>query len=289
MFIFCDTHRRFLYISMKFYYVQEKEGCLTMMFDSKMKKAIFTGLSAVVAISALAGCGGSSGGDAAQSLKGKELKVATGIFAPFSFKGEDGNLQGFDEDLLDALSKKCGFTYKITPTEYDNMFMSVTNGDYDLGMGQVCITEERQKKMDFTEPYSHAGLQFVVKKDSGITTTDQLKGKKIAVEKGTAAHKYAMEHYKDSEVVVFPAISAAFLEVEQGKADALMQDKPNAAYYIKKHPESGLMLLGDETDKIPNGFAMPKNSPYKAELDKALKELKEDGTIKKLEDKWLNV
>ena len=169
------------------------------------------------------------------------------------------------------------------------MFMAVANGEYDIGMGQVCITEDRKKKMDFTEPYENAGLQFVVRKDENLTSVDQLKGKKIAVEKGTAAHKYVTEHCKDSEIVVFPAISAAFMEVEQGKADALMQDKPNAVYYLKKHPESGLALLGDETAKIPDGFALPKDSPYKAEFDKALKELQEDGTIKKLEDKWLNV
>lgn len=264
---------------------------MVMMFNSNVKKAIFAGLSAVVAVSALAGCGGgaSGGSDSGQSLKGKEIKVATGIYAPFAFKGDDGKLQGFDVDLMEALSKKLGFTYQITPTEYDNMFMSVANGEYDIGMGQVCITDERKQKMAFTEPYWNAGLQFIVRKDSGITSPDQLKGKKIAVEKGTAAHKYVTDHCKDSEIVVFPQVSAAFMEVEQGKADALMQDKPNAAYYIKKHPETNLQLMGDETDKIPDGFALPKDSPYKAELDKALKELEQDGTIKKLEDKWLNV
>ena len=260
-----------------------------MMMNSKVKKAILAGLSAVVSISVLAGCGGGSGSSDKASLKGKELNVATGIYAPFAFKDENSKLVGFDLDLLDAMSKKLGFTYKVTPTEYDNMFMAVANGEYDIGMGQVCITEDRKKKMDFTEPYENAGLQFVVRKDENITSVDQLKGKKIAVEKGTAAHKYVTEHCKDSEIVVFPAISAAFMEVEQGKADALMQDKPNAVYYLKKHPDSGLTLLGDETAKIPDGFALPKDSPYKAEFDKALKELQEDGTIKKLEDKWLNV
>lgn len=260
-----------------------------MMMNSKVKKAILAGLSAVVSISVLAGCGGGSGSSDKASLKGKELKAATGIYAPFAFKDENSKLVGFDLDLLDAMSKKLGFTYKVTPTEYDNMFMAVANGEYDIGMGQVCITEDRKKKMDFTEPYENAGLQFVVRKDENLTSVDQLKGKKIAVEKGTASHKYVTEHCKDSEIVVFPSISAAFMEVEQGKADALMQDKPNAVYYLKKHPESGLVLLGDETAKIPDGFALPKDSPYKAEFDKALKELQEDGTIKKLEDKWLNV
>lgn len=260
-----------------------------MMMNSKVKKAILAGLSAVASISVLAGCGGGSGSSDKASLKGKELKGATGIYAPFAFKDENSKLVGFDLDLLDAMSKKLGFTYKVTPTEYDNMFMAVANGEYDIGMGQVCITEDRKKKMDFTEPYENAGLQFVVRKDENLTSVDQLKGKKIAVEKGTASHKYVTEHCKDSEIVVFPSISAAFMEVEQGKADALMQDKPNAVYYLKKHPESGLTLLGEETAKIPDGFALPKDSPYKAEFDKALKELQEDGTIKKLEDKWLNV
>ena len=260
-----------------------------MMMNSKVKKAILAGLSAVASISVLAGWGGGTGSSDKASLKGKELKVATGIYEPFAFKDENSKLVGFDLDLLDAMSKKLGFTYKVTPTEYDNMFMAVANGEYDIGMGQVCITEERKKKMDFTEPYENAGLQFIVRKDENLTSVDQLKGKKIAVEKGTASHKYVTEHCKDSEIVVFPSISAAFMEVEQGKADALMQDKPNAVYYLKKHPESGLTLLGEETAKIPDGFALPKDSPYNAEFDKALKELQEDGTIKKLEDKWLNV
>lgn len=261
-----------------------------MLFSSTCRKALLAGLSAVMIMAVLGGCGSSSG-DAKEdvSLKGKELKIGTGIYAPFSFKDESGNLVGFDEDLIEALSKKCGFTYSITATEYDNLFMSVQNGEYDIGMGQVCITEERQQKMDFTEPYSHAGLQFITRKDSGITSADQLKGKKIAVEKGTASHKYVMDNFKDSEAVVFPNISAAFMEVEQGRADALMQDKPNAVYYIKKHPESGLVLVGEETDKIPNGLVLPKGSPYKAELDKALKELQEDGTMDGLAKKWLDV
>ena len=258
------------------------------MFSRLTNRCVLSSLSAAALTLGLFSCGGSGSSDKA-SLKGKELKVATGIYAPFAFKDENSKLVGFDLDLLDAMSKKLGFTYKVTPTEYDNMFMAVANGEYDIGMGQVCITEDRKKKMDFTEPYENAGLQFVVRKDENLTSVDQLKGKKIAVEKGTAAHKYVTEHCKDSEIVVFPAISAAFMEVEQGKADALMQDKPNAVYYLKKHPESGLALLGDETAKIPDGFALPKDSPYKAEFDKALKELQEDGTIKKLEDKWLNV
>lgn len=261
------------------------------MMGKSLKKAIAVAMGVVTVAAMLTGCGGGSSdsANASKSLKGAKLKIGTGIYAPFSFKDDSGKLMGFDVDLIEALSKKTGFTYEITPTEYDNLFMAMQNGEYDIGMGQVCITEDRKKKMDFTDAYMEAGLQFIVKKDSGITSVDGLKGKKIAVEKGTAAHKYVMENCKDSEIVVFPAVSAAFLEVEQGKADALMQDKPNAVYYIKKHPESGLMLLGDETSKIPDGFALPKNSPYKAELDKALKELQADGTIDKLKDKWLNI
>ena len=107
-----------------------------MMMNSKVKKAILAGLSAVVSISVLAGCGGGSGsGSGSGSASQKELKVATGIYAPFAFKDENSKLVGFDLDLLDAMSKKLGFTYKVTPTEYDNMFMAVANGEYDIGMG----------------------------------------------------------------------------------------------------------------------------------------------------------
>ena len=81
-----------------------------MMMNSKVKKAILAGLSAVVSISVLAGCGGGSGSSDKASLKGKELKVAAGIYAPLACKAETSKLFGFDLDLLDAMTKILGFT-----------------------------------------------------------------------------------------------------------------------------------------------------------------------------------
>ncbi len=260
---------------------------------SKMVKKWLLMLVSIVALAILAaGCGSSTSNTASSqdtSLKGKKIVIGIGTYAPFFYQDASGKNIGFDLDLIDAISKKVGFTYELKVMEFDPLFISVQGGQVDMAAGQVCITEERKKKMSFTAPYYYAGLRAVVRKDSSITSQDELHGKTIAVEKGAAAHAYTSKTYPDSEIIAFPQQSAAYMEVEKGTAHATIYDTPNVAYYLKTHPESQLKVVGTEVEKVPSGFAFPKNSKYVAEIDKALKELQDDGTIDALQKKWINL
>lgn len=235
----------------------------------------------------LAGCSSSqttSGKDA--SLKGKKIEIGIGTYAPFSYQDPSGKQIGYDVDLIDALSKKIGFTYELKVMEYDPLFISVQNGQIAMAAGQICITDDRKKKMGFSDPYYSAGLHAVVRKDSSIKSLDDLHGKKIAVEKGVASHNYAAKNYPDAEVIVFPQQSAAYMEVEKGTADATIYDTPNVYYYLQTHPESQCKIVGEEVEKVPCGYAFPKDAKYIEEVNKALKELKDDGTIDAIQKKW---
>ncbi len=248
-------------------------------------------LMAVVMVSLLAaGCSSSNTVSSQDtSLKGKKLLIGIGTYAPFFYQDADGKQIGFDVDLIDAISKKVGFTYELKVMEFDPLFVSVQTGQVNMAAGQVCITDDRRKKMGFSSPYYYAGLRSVVRKDSSITGMEQLHGKKIAVEKGAAAHAYTSKSFPDSEIIAFPQQSAAYMEVEKGTADATIYDTPNVAYYLKTHPQSQIKIVGQEVEKVPCGFAFPKDSKYIAEIDKALKELQDDGTIDALQKKWVKV
>lgn len=261
------------------------EGDLLM--KQSWKRFIVCAVSLLAVSLAIVGCGSQSSQEDS-SLKGKKLTIGIGTYAPFSYQDQDGKQIGYDVDLIDALSQKLGFTYNLKVMEYDPMLISIQNKDIDMAAGQISITDERKKKIGFSDPYYYAGLHAAVKKDSPIKSMDDLHGKKIAVEKGTAAHVYVTKNYTDADVVVFPQQSAAYLEVEKGAADATLYDTPNVLYYLQTHPDSTLHIVGDEVQKVPCGFAFPKDSKYIEQVNQALKELKDDGTIDRIQEKWLS-
>lgn len=260
---------------------------------NKMIKKWFLMLVSIITLTILAaGCGSSTSNSVSTkdtSLKGKKVTIGIGTYAPFFYQDANGKNIGYDLDLIDAISKKIGFTYELKVMEFDPLFISVQGGQVDIAAGQVCITEERKKKMSFSTPYYYAGLRTVVRKDSAITSQNDLHDKKIAVEKGAAAHAYTSKTYPDAEIIAFPQQSAAYMEVEKGSAHATIYDTPNVAYYLKTHPESQIKVVGTEVEKVPCGFAYPKDSKYVAEIDKALKELQDDGTLDALQKKWINL
>ncbi|MDQ0202633.1 transporter substrate-binding domain-containing protein [Pectinatus haikarae] len=251
------------------------------------KRLIACLFSLLLAAVAFTGCGNQSSQDDS-SLKGKKLTIGIGTYAPFSYQDQDGKQIGYDVDLLDALSKKLEFTYDLKVMEYDPMLISIQNKEIDMAAGQISITDERKQKIGFSDPYYYAGLHAAVKKDSSINSMDDLHGKKIAVEKGTAAHIYVTKNYSDSDIIVFPQQSAAYLEVEKGAADATLYDTPNVLYYLQTHADSTLRIAGEEVQKVPCGLAFPKDSKYISQINQALKELKDDGTIDKIQEKWLS-
>ena len=229
------------------------------------------------------------------SMKGITLKVGTsGLFGPFTYYDKDGKtLIGYDIDLINALQKKLGFEIDgstIQAMSYSALTTSVAEGKLDMAAAALCVTEERQKVIDFSDVYQDSGLVVMVntQNDKGITGVDSLAGKTVAVEKGTASHAYATKFLKDSTIEVHDTITTAYLSLEQQKVDAVIQDGPGCAFYIKTTSDTNAKVVGDEFNQgqSPYALAFTKGFKYLDQFNAALKELEADGTLKALEDKW---
>lgn len=274
-----------------------------------MKKKI---ISLVLAVSMtavmIAGCGSSeaketkSKSDTAKedtasakgSMKGEKLKIGTsGLFGPFSYYDEDGKtLIGYDLDLIKELQNYLGFEIdgEVQAMDYSALTTSVTEGKLDMAAAALCVTDERKEVMDFSDIYCDSGQVVMVNKDDdkGIKGVNDLKGKKVAVEKGTASHAYATKNLAESTIEVHDTITTAYESLEQGKVDAIIQDEPGCAFYIKTKPETKLEVVGKAFNQgqAPYAVAFVKGFKYVDKFNKALADLKKDGTLDKLYEKW---
>jgi polar amino acid transport system substrate-binding protein/glutamine transport system substrate-binding protein len=133
----------------------------------------------------------SSNGNSSLPFAGISLKIGTsGLFGPFSYCSKDGTLIGYDIDLINALKEKLGFEMEggIKAISYGALTTSLAQGRLDLAAAALCITDDREQVVDFSEPYHDSGLMVMVNKtaNSGITGVNDLAGKIVAVERGTA-------------------------------------------------------------------------------------------------------
>ena len=272
----------------------------------KTKKLLLPLLIAAICTGMLAGCGtGSSSSSAAPSaeavtspdgaLKGVTLKVGTsGLFGPFSYYDQDGTtLIGYDIDLINALQGILGFEIEggqIQAMSYSALTTSVAEGKLDLAAAALCVTDERKQVIDFSNVYQDSGLVVMVNTENTteINSVEDLAGKTVAVEKGTASHAYASKTLSGSTIQVHDTITTAYLSLEQGKVDAVIQDGPGAAFYIKTAIETKLKVVGDEFNQgqSPYAIAFTKGFKYVDLFNAALEELKANGTITELENKW---
>ncbi len=228
------------------------------------------------------------------SMEGVTLKVGTsGLFGPFSYYDEDGTtLIGYDLDLIQDLHDILGFEIDggIQAMDYSALTTSLAEGKLDMGAAALCATDERKEVMNFTDIYCDSGQVVMVNSedDKGITGVDDLAGKVVAVEKGTASHTYATKNLTDSTLEVHDTITTAYESLEQGKVDAVLQDGPGAAFYIKTTDGTKLKVVGDEFNQgqAPYCVAVSKDCEYYEQINAAVKMLIEDGTTDELYSKW---
>lgn len=236
----------------------------------------------------------SSGSSVDGALKGVKLKIGTsGLFGPFSYYDSDGKtLIGYDLDLIKDLQNILGFEIDgdIQAMSYSALTASVGQGKLDMAAAALCVTDERKKTMDFSNTYCDSGQKVMINKDknTGIKSVDDLKGKTIAVEKGTASHAYAEKNLKDSTLQVHDTITTAYASLEQGKVDAVIQDAPGCTFYIKTTTGTKLETVGDEFNQgqSPYAIAFKKDFQYLDQFNQAIAELKSNGTLNQLYQEW---
>ncbi|WP_394239809.1 ABC transporter substrate-binding protein [Vibrio astriarenae] len=146
-----------------------------------------------------------------------------GAYPPFSWTEGDGSLKGFDVDMANALCEELKAKCVIVPQDWDGIIPSLLARKYDAIIAAMSITEERKKRIDFTEKYALIPNKFIAKKDAGIDF-DNLAGVKIGVQRATTHDKYLTDNYKDVDIVRYGSFDEAYLDLANGRISAVLGD-----------------------------------------------------------------
>lgn len=254
-----------------------------------LKKIILCLLSITVLIG-IVGCSNSESSGSSNKPEEKTIAVGTDTsFVPFEYLDQKTNKYvGFDMDLLKALSKQSNVNYKLSPMDFNGLLPALQAGKLDMVISGVTITNERKKTIDFSTPYYNSGFYVLVRKnDKNITGFKSLKGKVVATKLGTSALNYVNANLKGAKnIVTFPNIDQAYMDLLSGSADAVVFDAPNIDYYIKTKGNNQVKKVGELLDGQQYGIAYPKNSKLTKKMDVALKALMDNGTYNKIYKKW---
>jgi glutamine transport system substrate-binding protein len=218
----------------------------------------------------------------------EDIIVATGSgFVPFHFK-EDDKMAGFDIDVWEALAKDAGLTYTLQAMDFNGIIPALQTGQVQAAIAGMTINETRAKVVDFSDGYYESDFLFMVPADSKLTGDADMDGKVIAVKTGTTGQAYAKAHYPNAELRLFPNGENAYLEVMSGRADASLQDKPNALYFIKMNGEGRVKGVGGAMQAEDYGIAFPKGSDLRERVNASLAKIKADGTYATIYRKWFD-
>ncbi len=222
-------------------------------------------------------------------LGGREITIGSDTtYPPFEFVDENGNIVGFDVDMMNEVCKLLNCKPKFVTTAWDGIFAALAAGEFDAVVSAVTITEERAKIVDFTRPYLNAGQIVTVRADNtDIKGPEDLKDKIVGVQLGTTGDFAASEYTAEENIRRYETIDVAMAALAQGDIDAVIADAPTAADIVEKQFKGKLKLVGEPFTTEYYGIAVRKETPELTEaFSAALKVLLENGTLAKLAEKW---
>ena len=214
------------------------------------------------------------------------LTMATNAyFPPYEYyEGED--IVGIDAEIAKAVADKLGLELKIEDMEFDSIITAVQTGKADMGLAGMTVTDERKQSVNFSDTYATGIQVIIVTEDSDIATVDDLAGKKIGVQLSTTGDIYASGDYGEDNVEKYNKGADAVMALTQGKVDAVIIDNEPAKNFVASN--DGLKIL--DTEYVTEDYAACINKDNTELLDAvngALAELKEDGTLQQIIDKYI--
>ena len=224
-----------------------------------------------------------------------ELRVAVDAgYLPFEMKDKKGKLIGFDIDLAKKMAKDMGVKLKVINTAWDSIIGGLLTDKYDLIMGGMTVTQSRNLKVNFVDPYITIGQTMMIRKElnSKITKAIQLDKPEytIATKTGTTGEIATKKFFKHAKIVTFESESDAAVEVMNGRADAMMYDQPYIGIFVGSKGKGKLVHLDTPLTYEPLGWAIKKGDPdFENWLNNFLKQIKQDkveDVYGKLYRKW---
>jgi len=220
-------------------------------------------------------------------MGGSRIVIATdATYPPMESIAADGTIVGFDVDLMRAVCREEGLEAEFINQGFDGILPGLSQGRYNAVASSLSITEDRARAVDFTDPYYSAGqVVGVLAKETGIRGLEDLGGKTIAVQRSTTGHR-AAQKVPGAVVKDFETVNEAYMEVQAGRADAVINDYPPTFLYVKEHPE--VRIVGRTFTEENYGFAVRKgNAALLGKLNDGLRKVKASGEYERLKAKWL--
>ena len=217
---------------------------------------------------------------------GKLIMSTNAAFPPYEMTTDSGEFEGIDIETAQAIADKLGLELQIDDMDFDAALLAVQQGKSDMVMAGVTVTDERQNVMDFTDSYATGIQSIIVKEDSDIASVDDLAGKKIGTQRGTTGYLYCSDDFGDENVVAYDDGLTAVQMLNNGQVDCVVIDNAPAKEFIAANP--GLKLL--DTAYVEEDYAIgvgKGNTELKDAINTALEELKADGTLQTIVDKYI--
>ena len=231
-------------------------------------------------------------GQSAQETQNPRLVIAIdATFVPMSFLNDQGELDGFEVDLIKAVAKNSGFDYELVNVEWGGLFGGLITNKFDLVISSITILEERKNRMAFSIPYLQSGVAVLVRKD--IQNVDNLE--KLAEIKATVGAQinttsyYFLQKYDGINIKTYEKFGHAVIDLANKGNDGVVGDSVQVNYHFNKNKEltQNARFLGSRMTSEFYGIVLRKDDfDLKQKIDASLTVLLKNGTIQKLHDKW---
>jgi len=210
-------------------------------------------------------------------------------FVPFEMMDKDsGEMIGFDMDILREVADRAGFDINLRTMDFNGIIPAVQTGNADLAIAGITITDEREKIVDFSDPYYDSGLRILVSAgDDSVKELSDLEGKRIGTKIGSTSYDYLQKHLGDkAEIKPYPGSADMYLALMGGSVDAVFYDAPNVGYFAKTKGEGKAQVVGPLYEGQQYGIAFTSGSKWVEPANKALAAMRKDGTYADIYKKW---
>jgi polar amino acid transport system substrate-binding protein len=211
-------------------------------------------------------------------------------YAPFESQNEKGEIVGFDIEVVQAIASKAGFEVKFVNTPWEGIFNALGQGDRDMVVSAVTITDERKQTMDFSNPYFDAQQLIAVKEDSKVARFADLKKLKVGVQTGTTGDEAVTQLLGKTSTNIrrFESTPLALKELESGGVDAVVADNGVVVHYVANNPGGRFKTVADP-EFVPEqyGIALKKgNAELLDKVNQGLAAIRADGTYDRIYAKY---
>ena len=250
-------------------------------------RKLFTALTAAALVLGMAGAG----------AQAADLRVGVeGAYPPFSWKESDGTLKGFDIEIAEAICAELKRNCVLVEQDWDGMIPALLAKKFDTIIASMSITEERKKRVDFSDKYYNTPAKFVAKKGSGLEISKSgLSGKRIGLQRGTTHQCFMEKMFPDVELVLYGTQDEVFQDLAIGRIDAQFSDSIAADDgFLKTDAGKGFEFVGgDQHDEACHGpgagMAVRKqDTQLREDLNKAIRAIRDNGVYQKINAKYFD-